>query len=207
LIESVEDREGHVVWRPQDLSCACDNPAAPPVITDDRPQIADPQSTFQLINMMEGVMQRGTGKDVAKGIDHVLAGKTGTSQDFTDAWFSGFSPQLVTTVWVGFDNPSTLGNNETGAEVAGPIWHQFMAAALKGKPKLSFPQPPGVTMASWQTSTGTVTDAFKPGQVPGASGPLDQDQTVAAGGNPDGAAQPAATGGAPGVDTSLGGLY
>ncbi len=207
LIDSVEDREGHVVWRPQAISCACDNQADPPALTDDRPEIADPQSTFQLINMMEGVVTRGTGKDVGRGIDHVLAGKTGTSQDFNDAWFSGFSPQLVTTVWVGFDNPSTLGHNETGAQVAGPIWHAFMAAALKDKPRLQFPQPDGVTMASWDTGTGRVTDAFKPGQVPGASAPLGGESDQVAGGtDATGAPQPVRTGAA-GVDTSLGGLY
>ena len=56
------------------------------------------------------------------GLGHPIAGKTGTSQEFTDAWFSGFTPDLVTTVWVGFDNSTPLGNNETGAAVAGPIW-------------------------------------------------------------------------------------
>ena len=78
----------------------------------------------------------------------------------------------MTTVWVGFDNPASLGNNETGAAVAGPIWRDFMAVALKNRPVLTFQQPPGVTMATWDSGSGSVTDAFKPDQVPGASRPI-----------------------------------
>jgi penicillin-binding protein 1A len=77
----------------------------------------------------------------------------------------------VTAVWVGYDTPATLGNNQTGAAVAAPIWHQYMQAALKDRPALPFPQPPGVTLARWDTGSGVVTDAFKPDQVPGASDP------------------------------------
>ena len=80
----------------------------------------------------------------------------------------------MTAVWVGFDTPSVLGNNETGGAVAAPIWHDYMAAALQGRPVLTFPMPPGVTMAQWDSGRGTVTDAFKPGQVPGASRPDDR---------------------------------
>jgi penicillin-binding protein 1A len=107
----------------------------------------------------------------------------------------------VTTVWVGFDKPVTLGDNETGAAVAGPIWHDFMAVALKDRPVLTFRSPPGVTLASWNTGSGAVTDAFKPDQVPGASrslgaqagsaAPADGTETVRHGG----------------IDSSLGGLY
>jgi penicillin-binding protein 1A len=153
------------------------------------------------------VTTRGTGTKVVAGLGHPIAGKTGTTQDFTDAWFSGFTPDLVTTVWVGFDNPATLGNNETGAALAGPIWHDFMAVALKGRPVLTFPAPPGVTMASWDSGSGAVTDAFKPDQVPGASRPIGG--AVAndgAGGNGGaGSDTPQAVHG--GVDTNLGGLY
>ncbi len=208
LIDSVQDREGHVVWRPAGLDCACDSPG-PPELADAREQIADPQSTFQLITMMQGVVTRGTGVPAGKGLNRPVAGKTGTSQDFTDAWFAGFTPQMATVVWVGYDNPATLGENQTGAAVAAPIWHDYMAAALKGRPALGFPMPPGVTMASWDSGTGRVTDAFKPGQVPGGSAPL-------GGENPDllsgGAAEARSVlsggpGAAGGVDSSLGGLY
>ena len=170
LIDSVQDRDGHVVWRPSPIQCGdCTDQANPPQLTDQRKEIADSASVFQLITMMQGVTTRGTGVPVVAGLGHPIAGKTGTTQDFTDAWFSGFTPDLVTTVWVGYDTPATLGNKETGSVVAGPIWRDFMAVALKNRPVLTFQPPPGVTMATWDTGSGVVTDAFKPDQVPGAS--------------------------------------
>jgi penicillin-binding protein 1A len=206
LIDSVQDPDGHVVMRAEGLACDnCANAAAPPAVADSRAQIADADSVFQLQTMMQGVVQRGTGIPAGKGLNRPIAGKTGTTQDFGDAWFSGFTPDLVTTVWVGFDNPASLGDNETGAAVAAPIWHDYMAIALAGHPVLSFPMPPGVTMGQWQTATGTVTDAFKPDQVPGASGP--------AGGGGGGVPASADGSAAPptivhgGVDNSMGGLY
>ena len=116
LIDRVQDRDGHVVWRPsRACECAdCTDQAKPPELTDHREQIADPASVFQLITMMQGVATRGTGVPVVQGSESPIAGKTGTTQDFTDAWFSASRPDLVTAVWVGFDTPATLGNNETG---------------------------------------------------------------------------------------------
>jgi penicillin-binding protein 1A len=205
LIDSVQDRDGQVVWRPSGLDCAeCSDPSKPPVVHDDRTQLADPQSDFQLLNMMQGVAQRGTGAPVAKDLGRPIAAKTGTSQDFNDAWFAGFTPQLVTVVWVGYDNPASLGDNETGAAVAGPIWHDFMAVALKGRPVLDFPQPPGVTMAQWNSGAGTVTDAFKPGQVPGGSAPGGMGVGIVSQSTPESTTPAAANSG---VDMSLGGLY
>ena len=166
--------------------------------------IADPDSVFQLITMMQGVVQRGTGVPAGKGLNRPIAGKTGTTQDFTDAWFSGFTPDLVTTVWVGFDNPASLGENETGAAVAAPIWHDYMALALAGRPVLSFPMPPGVTMAPWSTGSGTVTDAFKADQVPGASSPMGMGLASAPSSDGSPAPPPIVHGG---VDNSMGGLY
>ncbi len=215
LIDSVQDPEGHVVWRPAGLDCACADPAAPPLLTDMRAQIADPASVFQLVTMMEGVVTRGTGIPAGKGMNRPIAGKTGTTENFQDGWFAGFTPQLVTVVWVGFDTPSTLGWGQAGAVVAAPIWHQFMEAALKGRPALPFVPPPGVTMASWDSGSGMVSDAFKPGQVPGASGgPAPSEETGSAiaaapgagGGAPSGGATGVPTGPA-GVDSTLGGLY
>lgn len=207
LIDSVQDRDGTVVWRGTSQTCDdCERPTTPPTITDGRKQIADPASVFQLVTMMQGVVRRGTGTAAGKGLNRAIAGKTGTSQDFADAWFSGFTPDLATSVWVGFDNPASLGNNETGGSLAAPIWHDFMAVALEGRPVLTFQMPPGLTMASWGAG---VTDAFKPGQVPGASdgtigtfGGMTLGAGGAAGGGDTG---PAAVHG--GVDSSLGGLY
>ncbi|HEX4366394.1 MAG TPA: PBP1A family penicillin-binding protein [Rhodopila sp.] len=205
FIDSVQDPDGHVVMRAPGLDCDdCSDLSKPPALTDTHPQIADPDSTFQLINMMQGVMQRGTGQPVGKGLNRPVAGKTGTTQDFADAWFAGFTPDLVTVVWVGYDTPADLGNNETGAVVAGPIWHDYMAGALAGRPPLSFPMPPGVTMAQWDSGKGMATDAFKPNQVPGASGPIGGGTGEPA---PTDNAAVSATGVHGGVDSGLGGLY
>jgi penicillin-binding protein 1A len=205
FIDSVQDKDGHVVMRAPGLECEqCGNPTQPPDITDNRPQIADPASVFQLVTMMQGVVRRGTGVAAGKGFDRQIAGKTGTSQDFNDAWFTGFTPDIVTAVWIGFDNPTSLGNNETGGAVAAPIWHDYMTTALEGHPVLTFPQPSGVALASWDSGRGTVTDAFKPDQTPGASGPVGGGY----GGAPTadaGDATPAVAHG--GVDSGLGGLY
>jgi penicillin-binding protein 1A len=203
LVDSVQDHNGHVLWNAPGPACeGCADPSRPPALTDNRKQIADPDSDFQLVTMMQGVVQRGTGVPAGAGLNRAIAGKTGTSQDFTDAWFAGFTPDLVTVVWVGFDDPVSLGDNETGGAVAAPIWHDYMAVALKDRPNLKFVAPPDVTMASWDSGNGTVTDAFKPGQTPGASGPVDSMATTVATGT-DGAAAPKAGG----VDSALGGLY
>ncbi|HEX2943982.1 MAG TPA: penicillin-binding transpeptidase domain-containing protein, partial [Rhodopila sp.] len=208
LIDSVQDADGHVVMRAQGLDCQdCSNAGMPPELTDTRKQVADPDSVCQLVTMMQGVVRRGTGQPAGRGLNRPIAGKTGTTQDFADAWFSGFTPDLVTVVWVGYDNPRSLGDNETGGHVAAPIWHDFMEKALAGRPVLSFPVPPGVTMAEWQSSHGTVTDAFKDGQVPGASGmaAADAASAPAVEGSAASASAPAPTNS--GIDTSLGGLY
>jgi penicillin-binding protein 1A len=217
FIDSISDRTGQVIWRAPDLACGgCADPTQPPTITDKRPRIADAQSTYQVLMMLHGVVVAGTAAGANNGIATTLAGKTGTTNDFQDAWFSGFAPDLVTVVWVGYDTPQSLGNDQTGAAVALPIWEAFMKAALVGHPNLDFPPPDGVTVATWPSEIGPASDAFKPGQVPGASGPLDTGgQTVtasdasAAPGAPVAPGAPPAAPGAPGggVDKPLGGLY
>jgi penicillin-binding protein 1A len=202
LIDSVQDRDGHVIWRGTDEPCAdCSDPNRPPQLVDSRKQVADPASVFQLVTMMQGVVQRGTGYTAGAGLNRAIAGKTGTTQDFNDAWFVGFTPDLVTAVWVGFDTPNTLGDNETGSLNGAPIWHDFMAVALKNRPNLKFIQPPDVTMASWDSGVGPTTDAFKPGQTPGASGPVGGGSGSVATSSGDGSPSAA------GVDSGMGGLY
>ena len=204
LIDSIQDRNGAAIWRAPSPSCTgCDNPTARPVLAETRKQLSDPASVFQLVTMMQGVVARGTGFPAGEGLGRAIAGKTGTTQDFSDAWFSGFTPDLATIVWVGFDVPAPLGPNETGGNISAPIWHDFMAVALKSRPKLTFPVPEGVSLATWDSGSGMVTDAFKPGQTPGASVAADSPAPAA---NADGT--PAATAPhAAGVDSDLGGLY
>jgi penicillin-binding protein 1A len=208
LIDTVQDRDGHVIWAAPAPKCdPCTDPAQSPSLADQRPEIADPASVFQLITMMQGVVQRGTGVNAGTGLNRQIAGKTGTSQDFTDNWFVGFAPDLAVGVWMGFDNNTSLGNNETGGATAAPVWHDFMAVALKSRPNLKFNMPQGLTMAAWSYNGQSSTDAFKPGQEPGGS-----QQLPGPGGNQPAGDTPAVASDTPkpapgGVDTSLGGLY
>jgi penicillin-binding protein 1A len=211
LIDSVQDRDGRVIWRPTGLVANQTDPAQPPALSDPRAQVADPQSSFQVLKMMEGVVQFGTGVPAVVGLDRPIAGKTGTSQNYQDAWFSGFTPDLVTIVWVGFDAPQTLGDEQTGAAVAAPIWNEYMRGALKDRPTLDFPVPDGVQLARWPCGRHECVDAFKPDQAPGAAG-IGEATTEAAATDPqvqlvpaDPAAQPKPPG--TGVDSGVGGLY
>jgi penicillin-binding protein 1A len=218
LIDSVQDRDGHVTWRPPSLLMGAGDPAQPPVLSDPRAMIADPQSSFQVVKMMEGVVKYGTGIPAVKDLDRDIAGKTGTSQNYNDAWFAGFTPDLVTVVWVGFDAPQTLGDKQTGAEVAAPIWHAFMQQALQGRPALDFRVPEGVTLDEWGCGTHMCVDAFKPDQQPGAGGVGGRIEDVAASDSgvvladpdpdaPQAGPVPAKRGSGTGVDSGVGGLY
>jgi penicillin-binding protein 1A len=133
--------------------------------------LIDPIADHQIISMMEGVVQQGTGIKVA-AVGKPLAGKTGTSSDWLDAWFVGFSPDIAAGAYVGFDTPRTLGDGETGGNVAAPIFRDFMAEALKNAPALPFPEVPGASMVLVNSLTGQPTsagdkdailEAFRPG--------------------------------------------
>jgi penicillin-binding protein 1A len=218
LIDSVQDRDGHVMWRPPSLVAGAGDPSQPPALADPRPQVADPQSAFQVVKMLQGVVKYGTGVPAVEGLDRPIAGKTGTSQDYNDAWFAGFTPDLVTIVWVGFDTPQTLGDKQTGAAVAAPIWHDFMTQALRDRPVLDFRVPDGVSLAQWGCGTHVCIDAFKPGQAPGSGGVgSGQDILATDGGDvqmvdpdPDTPLTTPAPGkpaSGTGVDSGVGGLY
>jgi penicillin-binding protein 1A len=218
LVDSVQDRDGRVIWRPPGLAVGASDPAAPPVLDDPRQQIASEASTFQVLKMMEGVVLHGTGVPVVVGFDRPIAGKTGTSQNYNDGWFAGFTPDLVTVVWVGFDTPQTLGDKQDGAHVAGPIWHDFMQAALRDTPPHDFRVPPGVTVVSWPCGPHMCDDAFKPDQDPGAPGVGGLDDTAqdnagairsvdAVAGKEAAAPAAPAHGSGTGVDSGVGGLY
>ena len=102
-----------------------------------------------IVSMMQGVVERGTGIAVA-AVGKPIAGKTGTTSDWFDAWFVGFSPGLVAGVYVGFDEPRTLGDGETGGHVAAPIFRDFMTEALKDAPAKPFNQAPGASDPRWR---------------------------------------------------------
>jgi penicillin-binding protein 1A len=117
-----------------------------------RDPLISEEADTELISMMQGVVQHGTGIAVA-AVGKPLAGKTGTTSDWFDAWFVGFSPDLVAGVFVGFDEPRTLGDGEVGGHVAAPIFRDFMAAALKDKPATPFPIPASAAPAVASAAT------------------------------------------------------
>ncbi len=112
-----------------------------------------PEVAYLMNRVLRGVVTDGTGK-LARSIPHPIAGKTGTTDDNTDAWFIGYSARLAVGVWVGFDEPRSLGTRETGALAALPIWRSFMEAALETEPVEEFATPPGVTVVSIDRDTG-----------------------------------------------------
>ncbi|MFO0998093.1 MAG: penicillin-binding protein 1A [Alphaproteobacteria bacterium] len=196
LIDRVQDRQGRTIFRQDTRDCTDCRPGewrgnATPELPDLREQIADPISVYQIVSMLEGVIARGTGQRIRE-LNRTLAGKTGTTNDSADTWFVGFSPDLVFGVFVGFDQPMTLGGHETGASVAVPIFKDFMAAALVGKPDIPFRIPPGVRLVHINLATGlpakpgdknVILEAFRPGTVPTEAGHvLDGGDEAASGG-------------------------
>jgi penicillin-binding protein 1A len=111
------------------------------VLWDDTPDVhvsTDAKTARKMMQLLEAVIRQGTGA-AASQLHHPLGGKTGTTSDFTDAWFMGFSPSVTCGVWVGYDNRQSLGDKETGARVALPIWMSFMKAAIADQPNETFP--------------------------------------------------------------------
>lgn len=121
--------------------------------TGERKRIFDEKTTFTLVKILEGVVEEGTGTG-AKVLGIPVAGKTGTTNNYMDAWFVGFTQNLVAGVWVGYDDKKTLGRGETGARAALPIWIRFMGEALKGYDVADFPKPDGIVEAAIDPKTG-----------------------------------------------------
>jgi penicillin-binding protein 1A len=130
-------------------------------------------TAFQITNILQDVVSRGTGKR-AGGLAQPTAGKTGTTNDFGDVWFVGYTPQLLATVWIGFDNKRPIGAKETGGKVAAPIWKAFMEQALEGVPPEEFPIPEGLKCVNIDPRTGVRAapggasrlECFRPGTEP-----------------------------------------
>jgi penicillin-binding protein 1A len=179
LIDRIQDRNGKTIYRHDTRVCEnCQGPTAsvddPPQIPDHREQLAPATSVYQMVSMLQGVVQRGTGIRI-NALGRPLAGKTGTTNDSNDTWFVGFSPDLAVGVFIGFDNPKSLGQRETGSSVAVPVFKEFMGTALKDKPAVPFRVPPGIRLVRVNATTGmlarpgdrhTILEAFKPGTEP-----------------------------------------
>ena len=179
FIDRIQDRLGRTIYRHDDRPCddcrAAWNNQAVPSIPDTREQILDPRTAYQMVSILEGVVQRGTGVAVS-AVGKPLAGKTGTTNDSKDAWFVGFSPDLAAAVYVGYDSPQSLGGKETGGAIAAPIFRDFMKEALADKPATPFRVPPGIRLVRVNLKTGqrpaagdegpVILEAYKPGTEP-----------------------------------------
>jgi len=146
--------------------------------SSDPSQVMDPRVAFVMTNIMKDVVNFGTGYE-AKSLGRISAGKTGTTNDYLDAWYIGYTPEVVTGVWVGYDSQKPIGPGETGARAALPIWLGFMKEAVKSSTIADFPVPSGITFASVNPDTGEPVGAntakgmpmaFIQGTEPGAEG-------------------------------------
>ena len=177
VIDRIQDRTGKTVYRHDDRQCVGCLATAwagqdEPKLVDAREQVLDPMTAYQITSMLEGVVLRGTATSL-KSIGKPVAGKTGTTNDYKDAWFVGFSPDLVVGVYLGYDKPRSMGEGETGGEVAAPVFGDFMKAALANKPATPFRVPPGIKLIRINPSSGmrasggkVILEAFKPGTAP-----------------------------------------
>ncbi|MEO6380929.1 MAG: penicillin-binding protein 1A [Nitrobacter sp.] len=181
LIDRIQDRYGHTIYKHDTRECrGCDAPEGwknqpEPQLIDHREQVLDSMTAYQITSMMEGVVQAGTAT-VMREVGKPIAGKTGTTNDQKDAWFIGFSPDLVIGVYMGYDKPRNLGRTATGGHLAAPIARDFMKLALSDKPAVPFRVPAGIKLVRVDSKTGmragpgdtgkTILEAFKPGTAP-----------------------------------------
>lgn len=187
MIERIQNSKGKTIYNSDKRTCnncLLDDEVnieevTPPELADNRKTISDPIATFQMVSILEGVVERGTGRHL-KSLGKILAGKTGTTNESIDAWFMGFSADLAIGVYVGFDNPSSLGRYETGASAALPIWKDFAKKALANKPDIPFRRPPGIKLIKIDAKTGLlpspgtpkeriIYEAFREGTEPTSS--------------------------------------
>ena len=179
LIDRVQDRHGATIYRHDTRRCdGCRaeywQAQAVPDVPDDRQQLVSPATAYQVVSMLQGVVERGTGRKVA-AVGKPLAGKTGTTNESRDTWFVGFSPDLAVGVFAGFDEPAPLGKKETGSSVASPIFRDFMAEALADRAAVPFRIPPGIRFVRINAESGAratafdakvILEAFQPGTEP-----------------------------------------
>ena len=122
------------------------------------PRVISERNAYLIRSMMEDVIRRGTGRKALQLGRGDLAGKTGTTNEQRDAWFSGYNSELVTTVWVGHDNHESLGRNEVGGRVALPIWIDYMRVALEQVPESSHVLPDGIAQVRINPGTGALAE-------------------------------------------------
>lgn len=181
LIDRIQDRYGHTIFKHDQRECrGCDAPdgwknQSEPTLVDRREQVLDSMTAYQITSMMEGVVQNGTAT-VVREVGKPIAGKTGTTNDEKDAWFVGFSPDLVVGIYIGYDKPRNLGRGGTGGHLAAPVARDFLKLALADKAAVPFRVPAGIKLIRVDAKSGmragpgdsgrTILEAFKPGTAP-----------------------------------------
>ncbi|MCE9507720.1 MAG: penicillin-binding protein 1A [Alphaproteobacteria bacterium] len=214
MIDRIQDRNGKTIYgHGQSPACPGCGPLIAwngqpvPDVADNREQIADPRNMYQIESMLEGVVQRGTAT-LIKDIGRPIAGKTGTTNDSKDTWFIGFTPDIIVGVYIGFDEPRTMGSRETGATVAVPVVREFMEKALRDVPPSPFRVPEGIRLVQINQLTGTrakpgdektILEAFVEGNEPGDEPMMFTGHGITPVSDLTNAGE--------GVDTGLGGLY
>jgi penicillin-binding protein 1A len=174
IIEKIQDRNGVTIYRRDKRQCkdcfisnlsdydARNISELPvPFLDETKEQITDSATAYQITSLLQGAVERGTAGS-ARAIGKIIGGKTGTTNNSYDSWFIGFSPDLVATVYIGFDNPKSLGSDETGASVALPVFVNFMTEALKDIPSTPFRVPNTVKFVKIDRITGKVATPFTP---------------------------------------------
>ncbi len=170
FIKSIEDEKGSIIEQFHPIS-----------VTNGAKRVIDPRNAFLMTNMMQDVISHGTAVRAKQLGRADLAGKTGTTSNFIDTWFCGFQRNLVSIAWAGYDEPRSLGHNETGGRVALPMWMDYMASVLKGVPMAEYKAPAGVTSArinsitGFREATGDIVEYFLNEQLPPVNEqPIDQ---------------------------------
>ena len=174
MVDYISDRYGRVVGGTESELIDWSPDLLPPSVTDESAPLSDAQSLYQMVSILQGAVERGTGKQ-ARVPGHTIAGKTGTTNDVKDVWFVGFSKNLIAGVYLGFDNPKSLGRG-AGSHMAARVFADFMKTALADEKNQPFSVPDGLTFMRVNRATGVaasldpngtiINEAFKPGQKP-----------------------------------------
>ena len=162
LIDRIQDRRGNTIFKSDQRKChGCENFSFSsdkiPKIKDEYPQIISEQTAYQITSMLEGAVQRGTGRKL-KNLNITLAGKTGTTNKNMDTWFVGYTSKLVVGVFVGFDEPKSLGRYETGAKTSLPIFKSFIKKSIKKEDAMPFKVPKGISFVMVDPDKGIMEE-------------------------------------------------
>ena len=185
MIDYIEDRYGKIIDGQPSVQVDWDESLLPPIDEEKTEPLSDAQSLYQIVSILQGAVERGTGKQ-ARVYGHTIAGKTGTTNQVKDVWFVGFSKNLIAGVYLGYDIPKPLGAG-AGSHMAARVFADFMKVALEKENNQPFPVPDGMTFVRVNRNTGVsaaqdpngviINEVFKPGQKPNVLQTSEQSDT------------------------------